>query len=126
MKRLLVPLAFLLAGCADMGVGPIVALEEAERLPPTELVAAVHAAPAAPDPEIIVAGRLWVPWGRPAELAPGELRSVGSFHGTTVYAWAWDRAPFDALFTRHDGEWQGYASVIGRSGAGMGGAGTGH
>lgn len=118
MKRLSpVALALFLAGCgADMGVGGTIALDTAERIAPSELVAAVHALPPDADREIIVDGRLWLPWGRPVELGAAGLRPVASAHGTTVYARGWDRSPYDALLTRHDGGWQGYAPVIGRSG----------
>ena len=109
----------LLAGCSNMGLdeGPI-PLEQARQSPPPELVAAVHARPADAGEEIIIDGRLWVPWGAPAEHDTAELRSVGSAHGVTVYARAWDRSPFDALFTRDADLWQRHAPIFDRSGGG--------
>lgn len=117
----LVLAALLLTGCSDMGLdaGPI-PLEEARQAPPHDLVAAVHARPADAGETLVVDGRLWVPWGLPTAYEREALRSVGSAHGTTVYAHSWDRSPFDALFVPAAGTWQGYAAVIGRSGAGGG------
>ena len=111
--------ALLLAGCSNMGLdeGPI-PLEEARHAPPTELVAAVHAVPADADAEIVMDGKLWTPWGLPSTRDRATLRPVGSTHGVTVFARAWDRSPFDAVFTPTDQGWQGYAQVIGLSGAG--------
>ncbi|MFW5947119.1 MAG: hypothetical protein ACOCUW_01390 [Gemmatimonadota bacterium] len=107
-----IALVLALAGC-DTGLEGNVPLQEAEHGAPLPLVAEVHARPEAPAGEVIMDGRLWVPWGRPAEQDDGGLRSVGSSHGATVFARAWDRAPYDALFLRTDaGAWQGYAPVI--------------
>lgn len=121
MTRSLVILssAFLLAGCSNMGLdeGPI-PLEEAMHAPPTELVVAVHSVPADADAEIVMDGRLWVPWGLPSERDRATLRPVGSTHGVTVFAYSWDRSPFDAVFTPGDDGWQGHAPIIGRSGGG--------
>ncbi len=117
MKRALVALLTLaLPACGSIGLDQVRPLEEATHAPPPELVAEVHALPPTADAEVIVDGRLWVPWGAPTEMDAAELRSVGSAHGMTVYARAWDRSPLDELFARHDGEWQRYAPVIGRSG----------
>ena len=118
MKRVsaIALLTLVLPACANLGLDDLAPLEEAEQMAPPELVAAVHAIPPSADAEIVVDGRLWVPWGLPVEHDPTGLRPVGSTHGTTVYAYAWDRSPFDALFVRHEGEWQGHAAVIGRSG----------
>ena len=120
MKRATLALtALLVAGCGpDLGLEGTVPLEEARQAPPSELVAMVHAPPPVADEQIVVNGRLWVPWGLPVEMASDALRSVGSAHGTTVHARWWDRSPYDALFARHDGAWQGYAPVFGRSGGG--------
>lgn len=109
--------ALLLSGCSNMGLdaGPI-PLEEARHAPPPELVAAVHARPADADETLVMDGRLWVPWGLPVTYEPATLRPVGSTHGITVYAYAWDRPPFDALFVPDGEKWQGHAVVIGRSG----------
>lgn len=121
--------ALLLSGCSNMGLdaGPI-PLEEARHAPPPELVAAVHAEPAEADETLVMGGRLWVPWGRPATYERTALRPVGSTHGVTVYAHAWDRSPLDALFVPAGEKWQGYAVVIGQSGpaatAGEGAAGA--
>lgn len=126
MKRApLLALAALLAatGCRDMGLSGNLPLDEAERMAPPALVAAVFARAPAEAEEIIIDGRLWVPWGLPAEMDADDLRPVGSTHGITVYARAWDRSPYDALFAPHDrAGWQGYAPVIGRSGGGAAGA----
>lgn len=106
--------ALLAVGCTDLGLEGNIPLEEAERKPPSELVAAVFGPTDAPAGELIADGRLWVPWGRPGAFDDADLRPVGSTHGLTVHARAWDRPPYDALFvpTDHAG-WQGYAPVIG-------------
>lgn len=117
MKR--VPALVLLTvvtGCTT-GLDGAPPLDEAEHAPPPELVAQVHALPDTAADDVIVDGRLWVPWGLPADLRGAVLRPVGSAHGLTVYARAWDRSPYDELFARRDGEWRRYAPVIGRSGA---------
>jgi hypothetical protein len=119
MKRVFIALLTLaLPACGGIGLDGAPPLEEAEQNPPPELVATAHALPPAADAEIIVDGRLWVPWGLPVAMDAGALRSVGSAHGMTVYARAWDRSPLDALFARQDGGWQGYAPVIGGGGGG--------
>ena len=119
MKRALTPLlaGLLAAGCGYVGLEGAPPLDEARQMRPTDLVAAVHAEPAGGDAELVMAGRLWVPWGRPMDMAGTGIRPVGSTHGTTVYAYSWDRAPFDALFVPADDAWQGYAPIIGRPGA---------
>ena len=119
MKRALIPLlaGLLVSGCGYLGLDDLAPLDEAERMAPTDLVAAVHAPPADAGAELVMAGQLWVPWGRATDRAERGIRPVGSTHGTTVYAHSWDRAPFDALFVATDGRWQGYAPVIGRPGA---------
>jgi hypothetical protein len=104
-----------LAGCRDMGLAGNLPLEEAERMPPPALVAAVFAESPAGGEDLVIDGRLWVPWGLPVALDAGELRAVGSSHGRTVHARAWDRSPYDALFIPADTDgWQGHAPVIGR------------
>ena len=119
MKRVstIALLTLVLPACANLGLDELAPLDEAEHMAPSELVATVHAVPPSADREIVVDGRLWVPWGMPAEMDPAELRPVGSAHGTTVYAHAWDRSPYDALFVPQDGEWQRHAPVIGGAGA---------
>lgn len=104
----------VLAGCSDMGLDGTVPLEEAERMPPFELVAAVHGPTTDTTDVVIIDGRLWLPWGTPTRQDAGDLRAVGSSRGVTMLARSWDRSPYDALFVRDDGLWQGYAPVIGR------------
>lgn len=105
-----------LAGCRDMGLAGNGPLERAEQMAPAELVTAVHA-PTAGDAEVVMDGRLWVPWGVPTAGDALDLRPVGSAHGVTVYARYWDRSPYDEIFTRDDaGDWQGHAPVIGHGG----------
>lgn len=131
MRAIVLCGALALAGCQDLGLEYNLPLEEAESRAPSELVAAVMAPAEVVDREIIVDGRLWVPWGLPQPLRAGELRAIGSSSGTTVYARSWDEAPYDALFTRleagaptdslapgHRGgeQWLRHEPVIGRSG----------
>lgn len=112
---LILPLAA--AGCADLGLDGNIPLDDATAAAPSELVAAAHAAPVTPTDDVVVDGRLWVPWGRPAEKRPDALRPVGSAGGVTVYAHAWDAAPLETLFTRTEsGAWQPYAPVHGSAG----------
>ena len=107
----------ILAGCRNMGLEGNVPLAEAEVMAPPELVAAVHA-PGAEDAELVMDGRLWVPWGVPTAGTAMELRPVGSARGVTVYARSWDRPPYDELFTHGDaGDWQGHAPVLGGGGS---------
>lgn len=106
----------VLAGCTDLGLEGNVPLEQARHAPPAELVAAVHGQAADAAEGVVMAGRLWVPWGLPVAGDRLELRPVGSVHGVTLHARAWDRPPFDALFAREAGEWQGHAPVIGGGG----------
>ncbi|MDX1673810.1 MAG: hypothetical protein R3314_03315 [Longimicrobiales bacterium] len=119
MKRALTPLlaGLMVSGCGYLGLDDVAPLDEAEALAPSDLVAAVHARPADAGAELVMAGQLWVPWGRVMDMADTGIRPVGSTHGTTVYARSWDRAPFDAVFVATDDRWQGYAPVIGRPGA---------
>ena len=118
MKRVsaIALVTLVLPACANLGLDDLAPLEEAEQMTPPELVAAVHARPPSADEEIVVDGRLWVPWGLAAPMDPAGLRPVGSAHGTTVYAHGWDRSPYDALFVRQGDGWQPHAPVIGRSG----------
>ncbi len=109
-------LSLVLPACGNLGLDGAPPLNEAEHAPPPALEAAVHARMANPDDQVVVDGRLWVPWGLPETIDAGQLRSVGSARGRTIYARSWDRSPYDQLFTRTDGEWQRYAPVIGRSG----------
>lgn len=119
MKRAaaIVLLSLVLPACGNLGLDGAPPLQEAEHAPPPDLAAAVHARHANPDDQVVVDGRLWVPWGLAPRIDADQLRSVGSASGQTVYAQSWDRSPYDELFTRTDGEWQRYAPVIGRSGA---------
>ena len=120
MKRVptLLLTALFLPGCGGWMIEDVRPLEEAAHAAPPELVAAVHETPPDADETVIVDGRLWVPWGPAVEMAPTGLRSVGSTHGITIHARAWDRSPFDDLFVADGDLWQGYAPVIGRSNAG--------
>lgn len=120
MKRLLTPLlaGLLASGCGQLGLDGVPPLDVAAHAAPGDLVAAVHAPPADTGEEMVVDGRLWVPWGTQLEMNAASLRPVGSTHGVTVYARAWDRAPFDAVFAGSgSGWWQAYAPVIGRTGS---------
>jgi hypothetical protein len=123
--------ALALAGCRDMGLEGNVPLAEAEQMPPSELVAAVHPARgAAEGHELILEGALWVPSGGPGALSSDALRPVGAAQGRTVYARTWDRPPYDELFTRvegaagepgaAEGDWQSYLPVIGGGTPGAG------
>lgn len=108
-------LALLLAGCTT-GLDGAPPLEEAAHKTPPDLVAAVHARPVDTGEDVVVDGRLWVPWGKPTSSTPDDLRPVGSANGLTVYARSWDRSPYEALFAREGGTWQGYAPVLGQTG----------
>lgn len=118
MKRVsaIALLTLVLPACANLGLENPEPLDQAEHATPPELVAQVHALPPSADEELVMDGTLWVPWGLPGGVDPAGLRPVGSTHGVTVYARAWDRSPYDAIFTRRDGEWQLHAPVFGRSG----------
>ena len=118
MRRFTLLLATLtLVGCGpNLGLEGNIPLEEAESMTPSDLVAAVHEDVRVEPAEVIMDGRLWVPWGAPTGEDQG-LRSVGSNQGRTVYAFSWDRAPLDALFVPTAYGWQEYAPVIGRAGS---------
>ena len=88
------------AGCRDMGLEGNLPLAEAEQRQTSELVATVMQPTDASAPRLVVDGRLWVAAGLPARMAEADLRAVGSADGRTVYARAWDAAPYDALFVR--------------------------
>lgn len=107
----------VLAGCTDLGLEGNIPLEEARHEPPADLVAAVHGRASAEDGDVVMAGRLWVPWGLPVDGELMDLRPVGSVHGVTLYARSWDRPPFDALFARQGVQWQGHAPVFTGTGA---------
>lgn len=114
--------ASVVAGCVDLGLEGNVPLDQATHRPASELVAAVHAPSELQGGQMIVDGRLWVPFGEPGAMAGSPLRPVGAADGRTVHARSWDEPPFDALFTRDTAQgageqWQGWAPVSGRTGA---------
>ena len=110
----------LFTGCENLGLDAApIPLDEARHAAPPELVATVHADGEGPG-ELVVDGRLWVPWGLPVEHDAAALRPVGSTRGLTVYARIWDRAPYDALLTATPAAWQPHAPILGGSGPAAG------
>lgn len=128
-----------LVGCRDMGLEYNYPLEEAEQMPPSELVVAVHPSEVPAGHELVVAGQLWVPSGQPRALSEDELEPIGAASGQTVYARSWDQEPYGELFTRlpepatetdvlgsMGGQgWRAYLPVIGGGGPAAPGADAG-
>lgn len=110
-------LAVLVAvGCENMGLYDAGPADEARQSPPSALVSEViQPAPEEDGGELIVDGRRWIAWGRPMALGPQDVRPIGSANGRTVHARAWDRPPYDELFTLTDDaqRWVAYRPVLG-------------
>jgi hypothetical protein len=127
--------AFLTVGCTDLGLPGNIPAEEAQTMPPPDLVA--HVLPPAGDAAapLIMDGRLWVPAGQPfSPPSTTRMRPIGSAAGQTVYTRAWDEPPYSAIFVRmetlsaeeaaspaeamafgHE-RWQEYAPAAGQTG----------
>lgn len=88
------------AGCRDMGLEGNIQLEEARGRQTSALMRAISTPTESGTTRLVVDGRLWVAAGLPVSLRSDELRSIGSADGQTVYARAWDRSPYDALFVQ--------------------------
>lgn len=125
----LLAFALAFAGCKEMGInGDWASMEAPDDRPSTDLVTAGMQRVETAQPRLIMDGKLWLPSGYPLDVSDGDLRAVGTANGATVYARAWDRPPYDDLFTQVpaqateplgqlDGvQWQSYAPVMGRSG----------
>jgi len=132
-KRLIVALAATttLAACEDVGLEDRnLEFEAARDRAPSALVMAVHptsaaaahvvagaetTAPVAGAGElgaemrrpVAISGRVYIPSGRPQDVAPDMMRPVGSFGGQAFSALSWDEPPYDRLYTmdRRTGDW---------------------
>lgn len=127
--------AFLTVGCTDLGLPGNTPAEEAQTMPPPDLVAQVLPPTGDVATPLIMDGRLWVPAGQPfSPPATTRMRPIGTTAGQTVYTRAWDEPPYSAIFVRvetpsaeeaaspreamafgHE-RWQEYAPAAGRTG----------